>query len=169
MTGVEGVNLNLNFTLTGQTLPEIEEVFLIDAVSNERVQKIENGSVINFDELGLEKINILALSNPNNLGRVDMILQGPSNHSQTERILPYALFGDDPVGDFNGQVLCAGTYTLKIIPFLQDNTMGDTLEVNFEVIKSFKVQNLVLINAASNTVISQLLDNSGSRSCTNWH
>ena len=159
LTGVEGISLDLNFTLTGQTLPEISEVFLVDAATDEVIQKIEDDAVINLDELGIEKINILAMTNPNKLGHVEMILQGASNHSQTERILPYALFGDDPVGDFNGETLCAGAYTLMITPFLQDNTKGETLEINFEIIKSFKIQNLELINAANNTVISQLFDN----------
>ena len=159
LTGVEGISLNLNFTVSGQTLPEITDVFLINATTDEVTQKIEDGTVINLDELGIEKINILAMTNPNKLGRVEMMLQGASDHSQTERILPYALFGDDLMGNFNGQTLCAGTYTLMITPFLQDNTKGETLEINFEIIKNFKIQNLELINAANNTVISQLLDN----------
>ena len=63
---------------------------------------------------------------------VEFELRGPINRTWTERVAPYALFGDID-GDYNGEIMPPGTYYLKASAFDISEGLINFLETNFTV------------------------------------
>lgn len=123
--------------------PEIEALFLLDADSegDEDIAPLTNGSVINLTSLPSPNLNVRATTNA--LTRsVSFDLSGPSPHTQSESVAPYALFGDVD-GDFRSETLLPGQYTLVVTPYSLGGLggePGETVTINFEVIQPSQLQ-----------------------------
>lgn len=115
---------------------EVISLNLIDADQDSLVQTLLDQDVINLESIQATSFSIQAITNPATVGSVVMSLSGPNSHNQTESISPYALFGD-MTGDFIGEGLPVGQYTLTATPYTEaggNGTAGTPLSLSFEII-----------------------------------
>ncbi|NJL12468.1 MAG: T9SS type A sorting domain-containing protein [Microscillaceae bacterium] len=89
-----------------------------------------------------------------------MVLSGPLSHTQTESILPYALFGDNPPGNYNGRNFVPGDYSLTLTPYSGpklSGVAGSAFVLNFSLRLPLPALNtLNLIDAQNDVVIGPL-------------
>ena len=70
------------------------------------------------------------------IGSVHLALTGAKNHSQTESVAPYSLYGDGGANALTGESLPVGSYELEATAYSQGQGGGDelgTLSVSFTV------------------------------------
>lgn len=130
--------------------PKIQSFSLINAVTNQKIQDIMEGTVIDLSKLGDTLVNIQANTEPTQIGSVDFALSGAIQHKQLENIFPYALFGNDPLQltSFKGKNLIPGRYTLQATPFekvFAQGQPGEVQEIHFEVIQGSTDSNAQLL------------------------
>ncbi len=133
--------------------PRINEFVLVNAETNQDIQTLSEGSSINLNEMDTPFLNVRANTQPGTTSQVNFFLEGPVSHQQEEEIVPFALFGDEPQGDYRERVLCAGQYTLKALPLIAEEqtlVQGDTLQIDFEIVNDLKIERLWLVNAELN-------------------
>ncbi len=111
-------------------LAAVTGVWLVNADSDSDITALTDGAVIDLQTLSTSSLNVRATTD----GPVDDVrfsLSGPTSHNQTERVAPYALFGDNS-GNYAAGSFAVGQYTLVVTP----NSAGaDTpLTVNFSVV-----------------------------------
>lgn len=110
---------------------------LIDATTDQAVGTLVENEVIDLAQFHHHKLAIRADTEPGQVEKVDLLLQGPVHYFSTERVYPYALFGDIPINasntDYTGGQLRAGKYTLSATPYWH-GTQGTTSSINFEVV-----------------------------------
>ena len=71
------------------------------------------------------------------MGSVRLVLSGPVARTQTESVAPYALFGDNGLGDYSPWVPAVGSYTLTARPYTGSGgtgTAGTALTISFSVL-----------------------------------
>lgn len=136
---------------------------LVDAENDEILMPLTEGMVIDVATLPTTDLSIVALAT-DDTGSVLLELSGELSFSQTENIVPYALFGDSS-SNFNGNVFPVGDYTISATAFSGSNLGGETgisLAVNFSVVDNpssvNEVTALVLVNADTDTDITVLSD-----------
>lgn len=96
---------------------------------------ILDGAVINTADTG-SSLNIRANTTPNPTGSVRFRLTGATAADSLESTAPYALFGDQPVGNYTSGTLNAGQHELTGTPYTAGNgggTAGPPLTVSFAV------------------------------------
>lgn len=136
----------------------LQTLTLINADTDQPIGELVDGMVINLADWGNTKFNVSATTSPGPVDRVMFILAGPINHSQSEFIEPYALFGDSPQGDYVGRQLLPGDYTLTANP-VSSVTRTAGRRVTFKVISSSPdVTTLFLVNAGTDQDIKELND-----------
>lgn len=137
-----GVRIGDMFTCLVSTMnsvgggyPAVAGFELYDANADTSVLVIGCSDTIDLSDEGLAGVplNIVAGTNAPSDGYVMFELDGPVSRTQKEEIPPFALFGDDMGGDFYGQLLPAGTYTLTATPHLVDDTAGPPMTVIFTI------------------------------------
>jgi len=128
---------NTSFTWNVADLPTGPAVIsftLINADNNQDILQITNGAVINLSTLPTQNLNLRANTNQP-VGSVVFALDGNPN-SRTESAAPYALFGDNPTGDYHNGSFSPGQHTLTATPY-QDSggnvQAGNALIVTFEI------------------------------------
>ena len=122
------VRLDPNCTATSFTL--------VDADSDQDIQALVNGAVLNLATLPTRNLNIRANANPATTGSVVFSLAGAASRSQTENMPPYALFSDVN-GDYNPWTPPVGNYTLLATPYSGaggTGTAGAALSISFSVL-----------------------------------
>lgn len=125
-------------TITFQVVDElrVESLTLVNAETNQDIQELQDGDVINLAETGNIPFSVRANTSPEIVNFVRFELSGPTiAHAQREGKLPYALYGDDTQGNYFGQRWGTGSYTLAVTPFSR-NQRGQVLTTNFEVVWS---------------------------------
>lgn len=138
-----------------QTVPlEITSFVLVNADTNEDLLILQDGMQIDQNELPTLHLNIRVEASEN-VESVRISLEGPQHTSRTENIAPFALFGDAPVGNYNGNEFVEGSYTLQASPYSEDNLAGEsgeTLQLNFEFIQQVEVSvtEFIVVNADTN-------------------
>ena len=108
---------------------------LVDADTDQDVQALANGAVLNLATLPSRNLNIRANVNTAATASVVFNLNGAQTHTQTENVAPYALFSDVS-GNYNPWTPAVGSYTLRATPYAASNgggTAGQALSVNFSV------------------------------------
>lgn len=118
--------------------PEIDGLFLVaaDIEGDPDISALTEGMVINLTALEIPNVSVRAGVN-SGTGSVSFDLSGPSPHTRTESVLPYALFGDVD-GDFDSEPILPGQYTLVVTPYAESGasgTAGDSVTINFTVIQ----------------------------------
>jgi hypothetical protein len=134
-TGARGVTTILFFTVVNH--PVISNLTLINAATDAAVGPLSSAQTINYANLGTNKINIRANTNPGTVGSVKFILDGVT---KVENGAPYAYAGDAPKSgggtNYNGFTPGPGFHQLRVIPYTGSNgtgTSGPAYEVYFYV------------------------------------
>lgn len=108
---------------TGQ---KVESFTLINADTDQPIQTLSNGAVLDFSNLRTKNLNIRANTN-NNSGAVVFNLTGAKTYNRNEGTAPYAVFGDTN-GDYKPWVPVVGRYTLKAT-----SSTGTATSISFSV------------------------------------
>nr|MBI1230548.1 HYR domain-containing protein [Cytophagales bacterium] len=158
--GEVGSDYTVNFTIKYDM--EVSTFVLVDSHTNQDVQKIRDGDVLDLAKLGDIRFNIRGEADKSPIGSMKMEIEGPFNSSIFERVAPYALFGDNK-GNYSGRKLPLGKYTLKAkaYPNSASNSEGfggEIATIQFEVISGFAVTSYTLVNADINEDIMELKD-----------
>ncbi|NJO00705.1 MAG: T9SS type A sorting domain-containing protein [Bacteroidia bacterium] len=157
--GTPGQPLTLHFKVVDNRL-NIGNFLLINATTDKIIRWLSEGAVLDLKALGDRPLNLVALTN-REVGSVHLELNGPLSRTRLENLAPYALFGDNN-GDYSGQNLPVGDYTLTATPFEQMNGQGKsgpTLSIRFTITDTrVRVVELLLINAQTDQVIQALSD-----------
>ncbi|MBX2840270.1 MAG: choice-of-anchor I family protein [Flammeovirgaceae bacterium] len=156
--GDMGTPLSITFEIVKSQAPSI--FTLVDAGSNEDIQKLMDGEVINLDKIGTSNVNIRA--DFDDAKEVMFGLNTNPKH-RVEIMKPYALFGDKN-GDYYVWTPSAGDYKISATPVMMDGSMGDTksIMITFENISSSRaaaspiIRSLGDISIYPNPVVSQL-------------
>ncbi len=145
--------------------PAVESLVLVNAETDEDITVIEDGAKINLGLLGVAPntpLSIRAQTIPGQTGSVRMRLEGPISAERTENLVPYALFGDNPGQDYEGQSFPPGDYRIQAIPFSEKNgqgTQGGELDFNFNLAPApVRITQLVLVETDTNTDVLTLED-----------
>ncbi len=107
---------------------------LINAATNQAIQSLENGDVLNLANLP-QGLNVRANTNPAVVGSVRFAFQANSNY-RTENVAPYALEGDQN-GNYYSWTPSTGLKNLSATAFASSNAggvAGTTLSIQFTVI-----------------------------------
>ncbi|MFK7924845.1 MAG: DUF5060 domain-containing protein [Bacteroidia bacterium] len=121
-------------TLDAQTLTSLS---LVNPANGSDYLILTNGTVIDLANYASNSFNIRAYTQPDPTGSVRFAWAGQNNFS-TESVAPYALFGDNN-GNYAGQALSIGSYSITATPYSGANAGGNTgtpLTLNFSVINS---------------------------------
>ncbi len=138
----------------------VESLGLYNAVSDTLLRNLSDGDRINISDLGTNNLTIRAFTQPEIIGGVFIDITGDLVSSRQELIEPYTAFANMK-NNFFGREFQFGNYTVKATPFSNSfniGTIGLEKEVNFSLIE--QVDEFLLINSASDTVISPIVDGS---------
>ncbi len=138
--GMEGVGLTISFSIGVQDNYFLNGAMLIDAETLDFLDEILSADDGNITDVNLVRnatvvIEYDCISGPCPES-VHIVLNGPVNSSRIENVEPFTLFGDSN-GNFMGQTLPLGEYTLTFTPYSADNGMGipgRTTSADFRII-----------------------------------
>lgn len=147
-------------SIFGVSKPSVVETFtLVNATSDEDIQPLTDGAVLDYAELFATKLSVRANTSPDSVGSVVFALNGKT--VQTQNLGPYSLFGDKSTGDYQPWTPEPGDYVLKATPYAGKNGKGAAgvpLTVSFKVIYTAKIASFTLVNAENTTDIRKLKD-----------
>ncbi|RDC63769.1 InlB B-repeat-containing protein [Adhaeribacter pallidiroseus] len=109
---------------------------LINADSDQPIVTLTDGAVLNLATLPTRKLNIQAVTNPNDVGSMVFQLTGRIVRSKTENAAPYALYSETG-GNYNAWIPPVGNYTLVATPYSGtkgSGTAGGAMTINFSVV-----------------------------------
>jgi parallel beta-helix repeat protein len=139
------------------TTQRIEKLFLVQADNQTVLGELTPNSRWESSDNALSVIAQATL----NSGSLHFNLTGPIAHYQTEKLTPYALFGDN-TGDPYGRVFPAGNYELKVTPMDQyGNAERGAKSIPFSIVEadtSSAFNRLELIDANTNKYIGIVRD-----------
>ena len=98
---------------------------------------LNSNDVIDVAAFGNARVTIVAVTNPTSVGSVEFTLFGPETRLTAENAVPYSLFGDNEAGDFYGEYLNPGDYTLTVRAFTEaylDGVLCSEIAINFSVV-----------------------------------
>ncbi|GAB2868399.1 hypothetical protein GCM10027044_32670 [Hymenobacter ruber] len=134
-SGCAGTPLEITFTVINEpTTPGHITYTLVNANTGFEFMALTNGAMLDLATLPTRDLNIRANTNPATVGRVEFALSGAQTWSQTERVAPYALFGDDGAGDYFDWTPTSGSYTLTATSYSAGGTVGTPRTISFTVI-----------------------------------
>lgn len=116
---------------------------LINADADSDFFDLSDGMQIGSATLGGASLNIRANASIGGVGSVYLELTGTTSATRVENVAPYALFGDSN-GNYFGQTLGTGSYTIKATAYSGSNLSGTKLgadTVSFSIINSGKNMN----------------------------
>ncbi|MCE7989868.1 MAG: hypothetical protein DYG89_52645 [Caldilinea sp. CFX5] len=119
---------------SGSCNSAIAGLTLVNANTDQDVQPIYDGAVVNLDAIGTTSLNVRA-DVVGTVGSVRFTLAGSSATTRVENSAPYAMAGDNS-GNYVGYTLGPGVYTLKAQAYTAANAggaAGGTMEIQFTV------------------------------------
>ncbi|QNF35502.1 Ig-like domain-containing protein [Adhaeribacter swui] len=131
---------------------------LINANSDQPILNLTDGAVLNLATLPTRKLNIQAVTNPENVGSVVLQLSGRVNRKKKENAAPYALYSENK-GNYLAWTPPVGNYTLIATPYSGSNgtgISGTPLSINFSVIN--KAQYTLTIHATEAGIVGKSPD-----------
>ena len=160
--GIQGTTTEIPFTIEGIVPPHVVRFVLVNADTEEDIQEIKEGNLIDLDFLDSPKLSIRAEVEGYNTGSVALELTSNTglSHNQTENLSPYALFGGEPSTNYFGKKFPAGDYTIKATSYLESSLNGASaipLVLNFSVKDDF-ISKAVLLNAATGEDIGTITE-----------
>ncbi len=150
--GAQTISTPVSIKIPGEMVTT--SLTLMNAHTDQEIKEFKDGDVIRLIEVGTRLLDIRANITAQKVTKVTFNLNGPITHHQTERVAPYALFGDNQ-GDFNGRKLLSGKYTLTVTHYIND-TKGSALTVYFEVIDGFAISGFTLVDATLDQPVGTL-------------
>ncbi|WP_343913320.1 hypothetical protein [Aquimarina litoralis] len=139
----------------------ITSLILIDAETDTELFPIGESTILDLSKLP-KSLNIKALTT-DNVRSVKFELRTSSSFIKIENTKPYALFGDNPRGDFNGGLLAPnsdGDNIIIVTPFAGRNATGQSgtsLRLNLNFINQnssqLKITSLFLVDADNNDIL----------------
>jgi hypothetical protein len=115
----------------------IESLTFVNSHTDQDIKKVVDGDTLRLRALGTNKISIRANTNAAKTGCVKFALSGGMEYSYADKLMPYALFGDDGKGNYHyGNYLLEGSYTLVVTPYSDTKAKGIPGEpylVNFTI------------------------------------
>ncbi|GAB5472079.1 MAG: hypothetical protein Mars2KO_01780 [Maribacter sp.] len=132
-----GWTINTGDITPPESEPVVTSFTLINANTNEDILEISEDVEINLSEYPGVAFNIRA-NTLNEVNSVRLKLTGALTKTMTESAAPYALYGDFPVGDYEGQVFPEGSYTILGVPFSEvsgGGIKGQRLLINFKMVE----------------------------------
>ncbi|AEL28110.1 T9SS type A sorting domain-containing protein [Cyclobacterium marinum] len=162
LSGNQGVKSMVNFEVMFEGT--IDSFTLVNATDDTDIIKIMDGDVIDLSAFKDKKFNIRSNVPEDQQGGIDMMIEGPVNFSMFEKVMPFALFGDN-LGDYAGRDLPEGSYTMSATAYPFKSTVnrgigGATVTINFEVIHNSKIDKFTLVNADTDEDIMELMEGS---------
>ncbi|MEL6194966.1 MAG: T9SS type A sorting domain-containing protein, partial [Bacteroidota bacterium] len=115
--------------------PEAIEFFLINANDNTTIEGINDQDIFILEDLP-SHFNMSAVTTEENVDRVRFDLSGPINSGKTEKVKPYAVFGDSK-GNYRRVATKAGSYTLKATIYHRVSgklVAGEWREITFDIL-----------------------------------
>ena len=99
--------------------------------------------------------------------KVYFTLEGPITETRTESRVPYAVFSDDGEGDYNGEKLLPGNYTITAMTRNADDELSEPYVKVFTVSSQddFGIADLVFVDADTNKDIEGAMDCNPVDSC----
>jgi hypothetical protein len=134
--GAKGTAHTVNFTVIGH---KVVGFTLINADTDQDLQPLREGDVIDLSALPTRNLNVRAEVRPAEVGSLMFHLNG--KRVATEHNAPYALFGNAGNDYFAGS-LPVGSHTLLSTPYLQSyrrGMEGEALSVRFTVVEGAAV------------------------------
>lgn len=119
-----------------QPAPSILSFTLVNADTNEDLFPLEEGMEISIAELPNINLNIRANASDDTRS-VALSMSGDMTTSRTENVLPYALYGDSPAGNYKGSEFGLGSYTVAATAYSERQLAGDSgeeLRLSFSII-----------------------------------
>ena len=125
---------------------EVVSFSLVDARTNEVLQVLEDGTVLDLSLLG-DQLNIEAnISCAVNVKSVVMELTGSQVRRRTENRFPYTMAGDSS-GTYFAHKFISGAYSLKATPYAKKNGRGESgtsVGISFTVVNAPGFQGFTL-------------------------
>ncbi|MDX2306034.1 MAG: S8 family serine peptidase [Microscillaceae bacterium] len=156
--GIPGTPLLIQFELVDNIAAPLKSFSLLDADKKAEILQMYDGIKLNLNQLNTRKLSIQA-NNTDNPASVGLWLEGEFGHQQTENLTPYVLFGDSTGGLIHGESLCPGKYRLIAIPYsgkYLTGERGQSINIDFEVIGEYYIEQLTLVNAITDQDIRTL-------------
>jgi hypothetical protein len=117
---------------TGAT-QAVTSLALVNADTDQVIGTMSDGMILDFAQLGTERLNIVAITSPGSVGSV-RFLDGADY--RIENGAPYALAGNSGT-DFYSWTPAPGDHLIKVTPFSSTGAAGaagQTLQLNFSVV-----------------------------------
>jgi hypothetical protein len=158
-TGTIGDPLGLNIKIVNQAPPKLIGFNLINADTDQIIDKLIPGQVLNLATLPSRNFTIQAVTAPDEIGSVIFALDGNSKYA-LENSLPYSISGDKN-GDYAPLSIGLGSHSLSATPYSEsrgEGIKGDSLSVNFSIIDQPPVQvvSLSLVDTDTDLPIREL-------------
>jgi len=118
--GFIGTSKKVNFTLVNNLV--VTELVLVDADNDVELQIINNGDIININDLPTENLSVIAKTNTPNTGSVQFSYDGTT---KTENYTPFAIKGDNHLGDYTPWNYELRTYELTATPYTRRRLKGE--------------------------------------------
>lgn len=147
--GEKGASLSVSFTIKDGF--EVVGFFLVNADNDKELFEITEEMEIDLSELPTENINIRALTDPKDVGSVEISikdLKDDTFYSHTENANPYAIFSDHK-GDYYGRSPINGSFMISATPYKLVNGRGEagySLKRKFSFINESKSSQRVSAN-----------------------
>jgi uncharacterized delta-60 repeat protein len=126
-------------------LLSVVKLMLVNADTDQDIQELKEGDVIDMNLLPTQNLNIRAITNPLIVGSVVFKF---NKQSVCENLFPYAI-GGDVLGDFKPWTLPVGKHKLSVTPYAffgASGMKGIPYTIRFTV-KGMAVTRLILVNA----------------------
>lgn len=128
-----------SYQVLAQNEPTVTSLTLVNAETNEPVGELMDGAVINFGEIGTDKLSVIANTSPDQVG--SLVFSFDDNPSyQVENLAPYTIAGDDTQDgtiNYGAWTPSVGEHTLTATPYSAGDgqgTAGAPLTVRFTVV-----------------------------------
>lgn len=109
--------------IPNQEILSITDFVLVNADTNEDIFLLEDNMEINLKSLPTLNLNIRANATED-VRSVKLRLSGSDSSMRTENVVPFALFGDAPAGEYFGRIFDQGHYTIEAIGYSEMNAEG---------------------------------------------
>jgi hypothetical protein len=118
---------------TQATTQAVTSLALVNADTDQVIGTMSNGMVLDFAQLGTQRLNIVAVISSSSIGSVRFV---EGTDYRIENGAPYALAGNSG-DDFYPWTPIPGNHLIKVTPYSStgaSGTAGETLQLNFSVV-----------------------------------